>query len=219
MIPEVRVKLEIFYNSADLDEALRIASQTAHYADALHLGNLLLLSNGPRAISRFREAFPGKDLMLDTKFSEHWAVNIDFFAQQGITQVSVLAGINNKVIQQLTTAAHEKKISVALDLIACLAPEQGVFDAQALDVDLIIYRNPLLKDDSVSLGERWASVRGNTSLPIYIAGNIALDALPAIKDMSPEGIIVGGLITNAASPGEMAEKIKNIIDGGAQTSF
>ena len=207
------MKLEISYNSVDLEEALRIALQTANYADALHLGNLLLLSNGPVAIQRFKEAFPGKELKLDTKLTEHWSVNVDFFAQLGIRQISVLAGINNKVIQQFSTAAHEQKMLVALDLIACPSPEQGVFDAQALDVDVIIYRNPLLKDDSVSLVERWANVRGNTSLPIFIAGNIALDALPTIKEMGPAGIIIGGLITNAPNPGEMAEKIRIIIDG------
>lgn len=212
-MPGVRMKLEIFYNVADLEEAIRIAQQTAEYADALHLGNLLLLSHGRSAITRFREEFPGKDLMLDTKFSEHWSANIDFFAHSGIKQVSVLAGINNKIIQQFATAAHEQKISVALDLIACPSPEQGVFDAQTLDIDSIIYRNPLLKDDSVSLLERWASVRGNTSLPIFIAGNIALDALPTIKEMGPAGIVIGGLITNAPNPAEMAEKIRKIVDG------
>jgi 3-keto-L-gulonate-6-phosphate decarboxylase len=209
------VKLEISYNVADLEEALRIAEQTARYADALHLGNLLLLSNGRFAVTRFREAFPDKDLFLDTKLSENCSANIDFFAQCGVAQISVLAGVSNKIIQQFAVTAHEKQIRVALDLVACPAPEQGVFDAQTLDIDSIIYRNPLLKDDSISLVERWASVRGNTKLPIYIAGNISLDAMPAIKEMAPEGMIVGSLITHAANPGEMAEKIREMIDGAS----
>lgn len=207
------MKLEISYNVADLEEAIRIAEQTAQYADALHLGNLLLLSNGRSAITRFRETFPDKDLHLDTKLSEHWSANMDFFAYCGIKQISVLAGISNKIIQQFAAAAHEKKVLVALDLVACPAPEQGVFDAEMLDIDSIVYRNPLLKDDSISLVERWASVRGNTKLPIYIAGNISLDAMPAIREMAPEGIIVGSLITHATNPGEMAEKIRAMIDG------
>lgn len=198
---------------ADLDEAIKIALQTAQHADALHLGNLLLLSNGRSAILRFREVFPAKDLVLDTKLSDNWSANVDFFAQCGIKQISVLAGINNKTIQQFAVAAHANNMSVALDLVACPSPEQGVFDAQALDIDSIVYRNPLLKDDAESLLERWANVKGNTQLPIFIGGTISFDALLPIKEMAPHGIIVGGLITNAANPVEMAEKVRAMIDG------
>lgn len=205
------MKLEISYNTADLEEAVRIAAQTAEFADTLHLGSLLLLSNGRQALERFREMFPTKDLSLDTKLTELTAASIDFFAAYGVKQVSVLAGISNKTIQQFAVAAHGKDMKIALDLVACSQPEQGVFDAQTLEVDVIIYRNPLLKDDAVSSLDRWASVRGNTSLPIYIGGTIAFDALGAIREMGPEGVIIGGLITNASNPREMAEKIRDAL--------
>ena len=196
---------------ADLNEALSVAQQTAEYADVLQLGNLLLMSNGKEAIFRFREMFPDKELWLDSRLTDNWLSNVDFFSTCGVKQVSILAGISNKMIQQFTSAAHDRKITVALDLMACQAPEQGVFDALSLDVDVIIYRNPLLKDDSVSLVERWASVKGNTTVPIFIAGNIALDALQTIKEMSPDGVVIGNLIANASNPAEMAQKIKSLL--------
>lgn len=206
------VKFQISYNMADLEEALRIAQQTAEYADVLQLGSLLLLSNGKQAIARFRELFPDKELWVDTRLTDNWMNSIDYFASCGVKQISVLAGISNKMIQQFTAEAHSRGLTVSLDLIASPSPEQAVYDAQALDVDSIIYRNPMLKEDAVCLSERWASVKGNTSLPIYISGNMALDALDAIKEMSPYGVIVGNLITNASNPIEVAQKIKKQLD-------
>jgi len=197
---------------ADLEEALRIAQQTAEYADALQLGSLLLMSNGKQAIFRFKEMFPSKELWVDSRLTDNWMSSIDMFASCGVKQISILAGISNKMIQQFSSAAHSQGLSVSLDLIASQSPEQSVFDAQTLDVDSIIYRNPMLKDDAVSMVERWASVKGNTQLPIYIAGNMALDAIDAIKEMSPYGLIVGNLITNASNPIEIVQKVKKQLD-------
>lgn len=206
------MKFNISYNLESLDEALRIAAQTVEFIDAIYLGNLLLLSHGKDAVVRFREAFPDKDIYLDTRLTDNCLANIDFFASLQIKQVSVLAGISNKLIQQFVAAAHQKNISVALDLTACPSPEQGVFDAKMLDIDLIIYRNPLLKDEADSLLERWASVQGNTPLPIYISGNIAFDSIPMIKRMSPAGIIVANLVVNAQDPADAAQKIKTMLE-------
>lgn len=193
---------------ADLEEALRIAQQTAEYADVLQLGSLLLMSNGKQAIFRFRELFPTKELWVDSRLADNWMNSIDFFATCGVRQVSILAGISNKMIQQFASAAHSNGLTVSLDLIASQSPEQAVFDAQALEVDSIIYRNAMLKDEAICMTERWASVRGNTQLPIYISGNMSLDSLDIIKEMSPQGIIVGNLITNASNPAEIAQKVK-----------
>ena len=198
---------------ADLEEALRIAQQTAEYADVLQLGSLLLMSNGRQAIFRFREMFPEKELWVDSRLTDNWMSSIDFFATCGVKHISVLAGISNKMIQQFTSAAHSNGLTVSLDLIASPSPEQAVFDAQALEVDSIIYRNAMLKDDAVCMTERWASVRGNTKLPIYIAGNMALDALDIIKEMAPHGLIVGNLITNASNPLEIAQRVKKHFEG------
>ncbi len=202
------MKFGISYNLASLDEALKIAEQTVNFVDEIHLGNLLLLSNGKEAVFQFRQLFPDKKICLDTRLTENYSASIDFFASLQVAQISVLAGISNKMIQQFSFAAHQNNMLVALDLSACSSPEQGVFDAKMLDVDSIIYKNPLQKDSADSSFERWENVQGNTSLPIYISGYLALDSLQRIIEMAPQGIIVSNLVMNAPDAAQIAEKIK-----------
>jgi len=203
------VKFCISYNLASLDEALKIAEKTVEFVDEIYLGNLLLLSNGKEAVFKFRELFPDKDISLDTKLTDSYSQNIDFFASLRVKQISILAGISNKMIQQFAYAAHQNNLLVALDLSACTSPEQGVFDAKMLDVDSIIYKNPLVKDAADSPSERWENVQGNTSLPIYVSGNLTFDSLSRIKNMNPAGVIVSNLVLNATDARETVKKIKN----------
>ncbi|MBM3894312.1 hypothetical protein FJ366_01830 [Candidatus Dependentiae bacterium] len=203
------MKFCISYNLASLDEALKIAEKTVEFVDEIYLGNLLLLSNGKEAVFKFRELFPDKDISLDTKLTDSYSQNIDFFASLRVKQISILAGISNKMIQQFAYAAHQNNLLVALDLSACTSPEQGVFDAKMLDVDSIIYKNPLVKDAADSPSERWENVQGNTSLPIYVSGNLTFDSLSRIKNMNPAGVIVSNLVLNATDARETVKKIKN----------
>ena len=50
------IKLHFTYNIADLAQAIKIAEQTAEYADIIGVGSLLLFKEGVGAIKAFKNA-------------------------------------------------------------------------------------------------------------------------------------------------------------------
>ena len=72
-------------------------------------------------------------------------------------------------------------------------------DATILEVDSILFhRNNEMKNDEIL--ELWQSVRGNTSLPIFIEGKIDRNNVTQVLDLEPEGIVIGYGIIKADDP-------------------
>ncbi len=61
------MKLQISFDLIDLDKAIAIGEQVAQYADIIEVGTILIYHHGTLAIERFKEAFPDKTILADTK--------------------------------------------------------------------------------------------------------------------------------------------------------
>ncbi len=205
------MKLQISYDFIDIVDALSVAKLTADYADIMEIGASLLYAHGIQAIKAFRDQFPDKELFADTKIIDKITRTIPLFASSGANSLSILAGADNKAIAQAVSQARTNNLKVMIDLIDSSSPGQSALDAQGFEVDAIIFRRPTEIENSIDLIDAWQNVRGNTSLPIFIGGNITLENLPEIVELEPHGIIVGSDITRAENPQEQAQKIRDFI--------
>src|SRR3989337_2709256 len=191
------MKLQISFDLIDLDKAISIGSKVAQYVDIIEVGTILIYHHGTKAIKRFKEAFPDKVILADTKIVDRGKEVVDLFADAGADWITVMAGTSHHVIHATTTAAHSANIKVMLDLIDSDSVGQSALEAKNLGVDALLFHQPYSETESLVLLDKWDMKKGNTSLPIFVSAKINRDNVDKILALRPDVIIVGLSITDA----------------------
>jgi len=207
------MKLQISFDLTDLDRALEIAGQIHEYADILEIGTLLVYAHGTTAVERFREAFPDKVLLTDTKIVDRGKESIALFANAQTDWVTVMAGTNKNVIHAACTAAHERNKKVVLDMIDSKEIGQSALEAKNLGADALLVHQPYDVEEPLEFLDKWEMIRGNTDLPIFISTRIGRDNIEDILNVKPDGITLGRTITEAENPREEAKFFYNKCKG------
>lgn len=210
-LERVSVKLQISYDVPILSEALELAKATAHVADVLELGTSLLFAEGVAAIKAFKQEFGDKIIMADAKLINNIYTTLPLFVSL-VNYTSVLAGAANSNIKHATTLAHEHRSKIVLDLIDSASPGQSALDATTLEVDLILFRRNHELKSYDELFEQWQSVRGNTTLPIFVEGKIDRQTVTQVIDLKPHGIVIGSAITKSSNPVQEAFYFRQLLD-------
>ncbi|MBD3231254.1 hypothetical protein GF322_01185 [Candidatus Dependentiae bacterium] len=205
------MKLQISFDLANLDQCIEIAEKVVQYADILEVGSSLVLKEGIKAVEIFKKQFPQKEIFADIKLVDRIDGTIKNYADAGASYVTILAGTSNAIIQEASQLAHSRNIKIALDLVDSYSIGQSAMDAKALDIDLIIFHGPYESSRVTEILEEWQSVRGNTNLPIYIAGGINKTNIDKILSFKPQGIIIGEAITKSDNPTKEAEFFKSLL--------
>ena len=194
------MKLQISFDSLDIEHNIAIARQIVEYCDSIEIGTVPLFKYGSAIVERFRQEFPKKVLFADTKIVDRGRDVASIFAQAGADWISVVAGTSREVIHGVTSRAHDLGKKVMLDLIDTNTPGQEALEAKSLGIDALLLHQPFDKGESLTFLEQWDMVRGNTQLPIYISAKINRESLPQILSLNPDGIIVGQAILESKDP-------------------
>lgn len=205
------MKLQIAFDMSNLEKALEIATQVADQADILEVGTLLLYSHGVKAVKLFKEQFPRKQILADTKIIDRGKEAISIFADAGADWVTVMAGTGKDIIHAACTAAHQAKVQVMLDLVDSAALGQSALEAKNLGVDALLFHQAFDEKESLLFHDKWEMVRGNTQLPVFISAKITRDTINYFMSLKSDGLIIGKSITDAASPTEEALYFKELV--------
>lgn len=205
------MKLQIAFNSIDLEQDLAVAKAIHNFADQIEIGPLPLYKYGITAIQKFREALPQNDIVADTKIIEFGKESTMLNLDAGADWVTVLAGSNKNIIHSACTAAHNLNKKVILDLIDSRSRGQSALEAKSYGVDAILFHQPYDDHDPLALMDDWDMVKGNTDLPIYISAKISRDTIQSVIDLNPHGISIGKAITQAEDPATEAEYFKQLL--------
>ncbi len=203
------MKLHISFNQTSLHKALECAEQVAPWCDAFRLGPVLLFSRGMSAVLAFKNAFPQKELICETKISDHEKEIIDTIYKAGGQAVSILCSTHRNIIRSAVLYAHSLGVSCFLDLIGSQTLSQNALDAAELGVDALQVHYLLSFSQQESVQEQWELLKNNTRLPIYISTGINRNTIDAAIKLKPTGIIIGGSITDQISPKSEAEFFYN----------
>lgn len=198
------MKLQIAFDITDLDNAIEYAKKVAEQSDILEIGTLLIYNNGIRAIERFREEFPKKTLLADTKIIDRGKEAVAIMASAGADWITVMAGTGKEVIHSAATMAHQSNMKVMLDLVDSASLGQSALDAKNLGADALLFHQAYDEKDALILLDKWEMVRGNTSLPIFVSAKINRTTIFNILNIKPDGIVVGKSIFDADDPKEEA---------------
>ena len=205
------MKLQISFDTTDLNEALAIASTVAPYADILAVGTLLINSQGAQAITQFKTAFPDKIILADAKIADRGKENVTIMAGAQADWITVMAGTNKNVIHAACTTAHELNKKVMLDLVDASSVAQSALEAKNLGADALLFQQLYDKNEPHVFIDKWDMIKGNTDLPIFISAKIKRETIDSIINVQPDGIIIGSSITKAENPGQEAQFFKEVI--------
>ena len=199
------MKLQIAFDITDLDTAIDVAKQVAEYSDILEIGTLLIYKNGTKAIERFRETFPKKTLLADTKIIDRGKEAVATMASAGADWVTVMAGTGKEVIHSAAAMAHQCNIKVMLDLVDSSSLGQSALEAKNLGASALLFHQAYDEKDALILLDKWEMVRGNSPLPIFVSAKINRSTIFNIMNIKPDGIVVGKSIIDADNPTEEAQ--------------
>ncbi|HAU30060.1 TPA: hypothetical protein DCW54_00260 [Candidatus Dependentiae bacterium] len=199
------MKLHISFNQESLHAALECANQVVSWCDAFRLGPVLLFSRGMSAVLAFKHAFPQKELICETKISDHEKEIIDTVFKAGGQAVSILCNTHRNIIRSAVLHAHNRNMRCFLDLIGSQTLTQNALDAAELGVDTLQVHYQLSFSQQESIQEQWELLKNNTKLPIFISTGINRNTIDTAIKLSPAGLIIGGSITDQAAPKDEAE--------------
>ncbi len=204
------MKLQIAFDITDLDEAIKIAHKVAEQSDILEIGTLLIYKYGVAAVERFRQEFPKKTLLADTKIIDRGKEAVATMANAGADWITVMAGTGKEVIHSASTMAHQLNVKVMLDLVDSSSMGQSAMDAKNLGADALLFHQAYDEKDALILLDKWEMVRGNTTLPIFVSAKINRTTVFNILNIKPDGIVVGKSIIDAEDPTEEAKFFYNL---------
>jgi 3-dehydro-L-gulonate-6-phosphate decarboxylase len=205
------MKLQVVFNSLDLEKDLIVAQSIMEFVDQITIGQLLLFKYGLTAITRFRETLPQSRIIADTKIIEFCKDSAKLNLDAGADWITVLAGANQNIIHSTCTTAHNLGKRVMLDLIDARSRGQSALEAKSYGADAIIFHQPHDDYDEFTLLDEWDMIKGNADLPIYISAKINRDNIQTITNLAPAGIIVGKAITQDDDPVSQAQYFRQLV--------
>ena len=204
------MKLQISFDTMDLEKALDIASQVKTEADILEVGTSLIYTHGLKAVERFKDAFPEKVILADCKLVDRGREIVSLFAQSGADWITVMAGTSKQIIHSACATANNLNVKIMLDLLDSDSPAQSALEAKNIGADALLFHQPYNKKDSLTFIDTWQMITGNSSLPIYISAKITRDTINYIIPLKPSGIVIGKSITESENPAQEAQFFKKL---------
>jgi len=205
------MKLQISFDLIDLDRALDIASHVVQYADIIEVGTILIYHHGVTAIQKFREHFPEKTILADTKIVDQGKEIVEIFSNAGAHWITVMAGASPNNIHLTTTAAHAANVKVMLDLTDASSIGQAALEAKTMGVDALLFQQPYTTDSSPIFLDKWDMLKGNTTLPIFVSAKINRSNIDKIVALRPDTIIIGQTIIGAENSATEAQYFYDLI--------
>lgn len=211
-------RLQVALDHENLSDALTIAEQVAPFVDIMEVGTPLIKGEGIGAVKAIKKAHPSKAICADLKTADTGYLEVRMAAQASANIVTVLADAYNETLLGALRGAHEFQVEVMVDLIMSRIPISRLADIIGLNYKgtEIHYacvhsgldrraarRAPLSELESVS------RLRGHPCLAV--AGGIRVTDLPKVLAYPVEILIVGGGITKAKNPAQIAEKFQKTI--------
>jgi 3-keto-L-gulonate-6-phosphate decarboxylase len=199
------MKLQISFDTPDLEKAIKTAMLVDSYADILEVGTLLIYHHGVKAVERFKEAFPKKTIFVDCKIADRGKEAVTLFAQAGADWVTVMAGTSKEVVHAACSTADALNVKVMLDLIDSSSIGQSALEAKNLGASALFFHKPSEDQESLTFLDKWDMAKENTNLPIFISGKIRRENIEEVLTIKPDGIIMGRGIVETENPAQEAQ--------------
>jgi len=212
------MKIQLALDHTSLESALPVAIAVAQYVDIIELGTPLIKTAGLYGLRVMRHAFPKHLIVADLKTMDAGEYEATPFLKAGADIVTVLGAADDDTIKGVVKAAHDHQMKAQVDLINIDNKVKRTSEIYFLNGDIIGIHTGI---DQQNKGQTPLSdlkivsdlVRASyPHLAISVAGGINLRTLLPIVVEHPDIIVVGGAITSALNPKEVAHNMRHLIN-------
>mgnify|MGYP000973834422 CR=1 FL=1 len=210
------MKLQIALDMVNLQSAEEIVKEVQNSIDIIEIGTPFVIDEGIRAVRHMKEAFPKLSVFADLKIMDAGRIEAKSAFKAGADIVSVLGASDDETIRSCVAVAKEYSKSVLVDMIDVRDLEKRAAEIDKLGVDYICVHTAfdVQKTGKNPLHDLQLVKRVVKHAKVAVAGGVKLETLPQIADEEPEIVIVGGGITNQSNKGQIAAKMKEIMQKG-----
>jgi len=206
------MKLQLALDMLSTKAALDMASRVEAYIDIIEIGTPLIKHEGVEVVKRLRARFPNKLLLVDLKTMDVGKYEADFVFELGADLVTVLGVADDATIQGAIESAQHHQGSVVVDLINVVDKAKKAQAVQQMGAEYVAIHS------GIDQQHRGASplldlqlVKSAVPAGVMVAGGINLSTLPAIASLNPNVVIIGGAITSAQEPEQVARQMIEIM--------
>lgn len=203
------MKLQLALDVFNLEDALSLTWQVRDYIDIIEIGTPFIMESGMNAVRRFRETFPKKEILADTKIMDAGELEAGSAFRAGADYVTVLGVTDFATIKACVAASKRCGKIVCADMICVDDLPRKISELEELGVQGIAVhtgvdqqkkgRTPL---DDLRIMKKYAK-----RAEISVAGGIKYQTVSMYAELKPDVLIVGGAIAEAADPVAEAKRI------------
>ena len=211
------MKLQLALDHIGIEDALSLGQKVRGVVDIFEIGTPFIIAEGLAPVRAFKARFPEVEVLADVKIMDAgesearlaFEAGADYVTALGVTDLATVAAClktaaeygRTIVVDMICVGDMARRIGQLEDIgVRALAVHTGV-DQQAAG------RTPL---DDLRLMK--AHARAST---IFVAGGIALAALPRYIEVGADVVIAGGAILRAPDPAREARAFRALLDQGS----
>lgn len=208
------MKLQLALDHTSLEAALPVAVAVARYVDIIELGTPLIKTAGLYGLRVIRSLFPTHLIVADLKTMDAGEYESSPFYEAGADICTVLGAADDETIKGVIKAANKYGKRAQVDLInvfgkSTKAAQVNLFGAHIVGIHTGIDQQ---SQGQTPLADLSNIIHVLDPEHISVAGGINLDTLASIVELKPGIVVVGGAITSAEEPADIARKMSRVID-------
>lgn len=203
------MKLQLALDLFSLEDSLALTEKVQDYIDIIEIGTPFILEEGMEAVRQFREKFPDKKILADTKIMDAGDLEASSAFDAGADYVTVLAVTDIATIEECVATANRYGKEVVVDMICVEDIPKKIAQLEAVGVHGIAVHTGVdqQKCGRTPMDDLKVMKAHSKSSEISVAGGINLATIPEYAAQEPDILIVGGGIGNAQDPAEEAKLI------------
>lgn len=203
------MKLQIALDDISLENGLQLVEKVRNYVDIIEIGSPFIIDEGMHAVRAFRQKFPEKEILADTKIMDAGDYEAELTYRAGADYCTVLGVTDTRTVQGCLEAAKRYQKQVFVDMICVKNVEDRVRDLENVGVTCLgvhtgvdqqaMGRTPLQDLEQMKKASKHSQ--------ISVAGGIDAQTVQKYIDLGADIVIVGGGINHADDPVAAAKAI------------
>ncbi|MDN3595076.1 3-hexulose-6-phosphate synthase [Zunongwangia endophytica] len=206
-------KLQVAIDLLNTEDAIALATKVAPYIDIIELGTPLIKSEGVRAITAMKEAFPDKMVFADFKTADAGGLEAEMAFKAGADYITILGSIDDATIIGAVEAATKYDRAVVVDTIGVKDRVQRAQEVSKLGVEFVELHAGL--DEQAKPGysiDVLVEEASRAGVPVSIAGGVNIDSIKKVKESGAVVAVAGGAIYGAEDPAAAAKALKEALN-------
>jgi 3-hexulose-6-phosphate synthase len=205
-------KLQVAIDLLNTEDAIALAKKVAPYIDIIELGTPLIKSEGLRAITAMKEAFPDKKVFADFKTADAGALEAEMAFKAGADYITILGSVDDATIAGAVAKAKEYNRGVVVDTIGIADRVKRAQEVIKLGVEFVELHAGL--DEQAKEGysiQVLIDEATRAGVPVSIAGGVNLNSIEGVKKSGAVVAVAGGAIYGAEDPAAAAKALKEAL--------